>query len=353
MKKLLFILILATTSLVQATSSFAQVEHHSILDGNPIWVYYVQAHKAEDVPEVCLNQVSYGNEVYKWCANFLITYRQDCFLRFFIGDTLLYDGIVMRRIMCEALDMDGKQLSPKVFYFGATNPYNWDICREEGYYVYGYQYAGIPKYSKNTADFIKHTTGLPKIYESLLFDFSLDCGDSVFVFDKSDPKCDAFPVVSKELVTVADGSTRYKTTYRFKTNNHENEVFIDGIGGINTENPPFGLAYHSYPEGTIYFNRHNLNCFIQNGKVVYIAPREGLENDEEYEGSTRFRDMPFYPDITPESVADGTYVIADDVNNIASDETAKGKSIYNLQGQRTSRPTKGIHIIGGRKVLVK
>ena len=30
-----------------------------------------------------------------------------------------------------------------------------------------------------------------------------------------------------------------------------------------------------------------------------------------------------------------------------------GNHIYNLQGQRTSRPTKGIHIIGGRKVLVK
>ena len=46
---------------------------------------------------------------------------------------------------------------------------------------------------------------------------------------------------------------------------------------------------------------------------------------------------------------------ADDIRAIDSSNLPKDnqQSIYNLQGLRTSRPAKGIHIVGGRKVLVK
>ncbi len=71
-----------------------------------------------------------------------------------------------------------------------------------------------------------------------------------------------------------------------------------------------------------------LNLYCHNGHPVYK--------------STSFCPDPFFPDI---------------VNSIEQSHTLSphqdGNRIYNLQGQRTSRPTKGIHIIGGRKVLMK
>ena len=39
------------------------------------------------------------------------------------------------------------------------------------------------------------------------------------------------------------------------------------------------------------------------------------------------------------------------ISNISTDRTAQG--VYTLQGVRVEKPTKGLYIIGGKKVLVK
>ena len=43
----------------------------------------------------------------------------------------------------------------------------------------------------------------------------------------------------------------------------------------------------------------------------------------------------------------------DGISIIHSDSSSRAKSIYNLNGIRTDRPTPGINIIDGKKILVK
>jgi hypothetical protein len=58
---------------------------------------------------------------------------------------------------------------------------------------------------------------------------------------------------------------------------------------------------------------------------------------------------------TPINSVKGFTFSFDDANSIVSPlgETEEGASIYNLSGQRLSKPQKGINIINGKKVLIK
>ena len=110
----------------------------------------------------------------------------------------------------------------------------------------------------------------------------------------------------------------------------EQENVLPWIGSTNNLVFPSGWTpVVSYYNGR--FTLENLNLFFRNGVLEY-------KNVDHYPG---FHPDPFFPD----EVADGIELTTSTPDN--------NGSIYNLQGQRTSRPTKGIHIIGGRKVLVK
>ena len=63
--------------------------------------------------------------------------------------------------------------------------------------------------------------------------------------------------------------------------------------------------------------------------------------------------MPFYPDITPDSVPDGIYTPPSLVDTTADKHSSMDESIYNLQGQKLNALQHGINIVGGKKVIVK
>ena len=293
---------------------------------------------------------------YRRMAGIDIYFEDDCFARMY------FDGVDdknsnLRQLMCEVLDLKGNKVDASKL-LARQNPFVIARCREENNIIYGGMFVGETRFTNHTqtqydeSDFYSNT---------LLMDFELDVGDTLYVgdFNKKRKAWKAL-VADKKTITLDDGSHRYKTTYSLALNTADNNTptmnkeffLIDGIGFINSVDAPFGIYYnHSGPSEI--FHWWNLNCFIQNGKVVYITPREGLENDEEYEGSTRFKEMPFYPDITPESVAEGTYTLPAAVDGIADNKTSKGKPIYNLQGQKTNGLQRGINIVGGKKVIVK
>ena len=123
--------------------------------------------------------------------------------------------------------------------------------------------------------------------------------------------------------------------FAWHINRHEDNEYI--LYDFN-EPQPDGIIPYIGSKNTLFVNfpqpidgkyhKQSLNLFLRNGMLEYKSPD--------------FYPDPFFPDI---------------VNSIEQSHTLSphqdGNHIYNLQGQRTSRPTKGIHIIGGRKVLVK
>ena len=51
---------------------------------------------------------------------------------------------------------------------------------------------------------------------------------------------------------------------------------------------------------------------------------------------------------------DGKYSNSEDaIATVNADEDASETTIYNVAGQRVAQPTKGIYIVGGRKVLYR
>lgn len=331
MKKIISVWIMMFV-LIQ-TSIMAQV-HHKMLSGNPEWVYYLQARANSQ-------------------ANFFIKYEKDCFMHIYLEDTVKREGQILQKMMCEVLDMDGNSISPKDVLFN-QNPFVLAICREDGEKILG----GLGALDIRFTNKMEYKPeGIVNSWaNSLLFDFSLNVGDVLYYgdeeFNPNGEYCRAYPIIEKDLTVLNDGTKRYKTTYQSNYSEMYNTyTSIDGIGFINAELPPFGQLHDKDFDIRVNGIRNhfcNLNCFIQNGKVLYIAAREGLENDDEYEGSTRFRPMPFYPDITPEGVADGI----DGVASAKRDRTGEG-NIYNVQGQSQDGLQRGVNIVDGRKVLVK
>lgn len=335
-------------SLLMGSNELRAQEHYDLMDGNPQWVYYLQANKGCNDPFLYIK-----------VASMQISYSHDCFVRIYF-DTPIDLLPNLTPLYCEVLDIYGNKLSKK--NIGVDNPILLAFCRISGDKVLGglrfvdYRFTNHSKRTYTESDFYDNT---------LLFDYGLNVGDTLYM--GGEPERDSakylFPVIDKQLWKMADGNSRYMTTYSLceQHPSFNKELYsIEGIGFINAVEAPFGLLYNDSRDlkntllnKRVCYHWWNLNCFIQNGKVVYIAPREGFENDEEYEGSTRFKEMPFYPDITPESVADGTYTLPATVDGIADNKTSKGKQIYNLQGQKTNGLQRGINIVGGKKVIVK
>ena len=169
---------------------------------------------------------------------------------------------------------------------------------------------------------------------------------------KKDPDY-CFPVMAKQLISLCDGSKRHLTTYKSISPFLKEIYSIEGIGFINADTPPFGSLIDDRISKYIS-HWCQLIMFKQNDKVVYIAPREDPEDDGQYEGSRTFKAMPFYPDITPESVASGKYSFDTSAQMSKNDNSQEEYySKYNLQGQRINTLQKGLNIVDGNKIMVK
>ena len=325
--KLLFLLCNCLIFVICPTRLQAQ-QYHSMSEGNPEWIYYLQPRKniATD-------------------ASMYLAYKQPCFMRAFVGDTTKKGNHVFYRLQCEFIDMEGNLMDSNLFFLIKSTPFTLSRFREDKGLIYGIMYIPEQRWTN------RHETFDDVNWEdNILFDFTLDKDDCIYVQDKNVLQ---YTVLDKQTIKLADDSERDITTYRCYSMNRNTYHSIEGIGFINAPSAPFGelMPFDQFNNKP---TRHwwNLNCFIQNGKVVYIAPREGLDDDEQCEGSTCFRDMPFLPDITPESVASGTYTISDGLSDVTNTKSAR-QSIYNLQGQKRDNLQKGINIINGQKMIIK
>ena len=88
---------------------------------------------------------------------------------------------------------------------------------------------------------------------------------------------------------------------------------------------------------------------VQGGKVVWAPVTDGdhlptMSAGQAYlyvpDGSARALTMVFDDDLTG-------------INSVKSDDTLNNGTVYNLNGQRVAQPTKGLYIMGGKKVIVK
>lgn len=347
MRRKFVFMLMSHILLLQTTSLFAQTGHYSMLEGNPEWVYHF----------VQPNHI-YEKQAYVFCS-----YPREMFLRLYVnGDTCHLNNHVYTYVYYEAYDTEGKLVDNK-YCFARMNPGYFKDLRESDGKVFGSlgNALGV-RFTKQLLEDMSKYDG----NEVVLFDDDLHKGDTLYVnhYDKyslvEERKgvITVVPITGDSLVRVADGSIRHMLTYECKNYHGQMQYMIEGIGFINPDMVPLYAAFESH-EDNIYAREWpplhfcNLLTFIQNGKVVYIAPR--CKDDASYEEKAMsFATIPFYPDITPESVADGTYTMhGADVNSTTFRKTPDRESVYNLQGQQSGEPQRGLNIIDGRKVLIK
>ncbi len=339
------VLYIISMCLIQVAALSAQDKHYSMLEGNPEWVYHF-------MPP---SESTYNSKAYALCS-----YPNEMYMRLYAnGDTIHYKNHIYNPIYFEAYDASGQLIDgEKYILFLRKNPSPYMAMRESDGKVFATGATSGSRFTKRVLN--DGSTYDPN--EVMIFDNDIHKGDTVYecsyyayslIPDLG--KRTVVPIIGDTLIQVADGSMRRMLTYACKNHSKQLQYMVEGIGFINPDNMPLYAVLETHDFELYYKDRMhfcNLIMFRQNGKVVYISPR--AKEDASYEEKAMsFATMPFYPGITPESVADGTYVIADEVNNIAGDETAKGKSIYNLRGQILGGLQKGINIDGGRKVLVK
>lgn len=347
-----FTVMICITLVLTWSPVFGQQNQFSMLEGNPEWIFYTNSQSP------LLDR----------------TFRGFRFFRYYIRDdeeekTYPDDGFKYKTLWCEVTDSMGNLttsgfINLQKYGFVEENPFIMGRVRVDGTKVYAATWMG------QMYAICKDDGSTDPLFQ---YDYSWQPGQTITRIAWNYQKGDysgaksSNDVLSRTPVQLADGTTRDLITvyicspdnkyWRYEPGYNAIEI-IDGIGCINGMHHLFWI-FSFNQEKTIwddwnhsyYFYSH-LNCFIQNGKVVYIAPRDGLETEEEYEGSARFHTMPFYPDITPESVADGTYTMPATIE-MTHRNMSDDVSTYNLQGQRIVNLQKGIIIVDGRKVLMK
>lgn len=335
---------------IQTLSLFAQSEHYSMLEGNPEWVYHMTPNK----------YASYWDPSYAWAFS---TYGSEMFVRIYVHNDTTVDNYEYKYLYIASYDRYGKLIDGNKYNIGdRNNPSHFQFMREADGKVFSSLGGtnGVRFTKQILADISQYNQD-----ESVMFDYDIHLGDTVYENRRFEYSLTpyphmrnsiiAVPIVGDTLVQVADGSIRRKLTYGCKNYYQEMQYMIDGIGFINPDFYPLYSRLTTYEDGPDMSScRHYINLLMyrQHNKVVYIAPR--CKDDASYEEKAMsFAPMPFYPDITPESVADGTYTLPAAVDGIADNKTSKGKQIYNLQGQKTNGLQPGINIVGGKKVIVK
>lgn len=351
MKK--FIIISVLLFLVSIYSMKGQRKTYSMLDGNPEWIYY-----------------AYNTRLGTICDGLT-------FFRYYLGDSVYIgydDGKEYKGLWCEILDEKGEHvkmwLKDSQFVY-STNPFLLSLIEESDGKVYTashwLQYQLCDRNGESDKD-----------YMLLLYDFNYQKGDTLFsrlwLPTKGGLSEDIRQnkVIDRSPITLADGSVR--SLLKIDCNNKDNSYWskipgyyyvelIEGIGAINSYyqliNYLDWLDYflpNSFNYSKEFYNTTryaHLNMFVQNGKVIYIAPRND-PNAQVDENHTTFKAMPFYPDITPESVASGKYSFNTSVQISKNDNSQEDYySKYNIAGQRINTLQKGINIINGNKIMVK
>ena len=336
--KRLIIIIVSLVSFFGAEELFGQ-QHYSMSEGNPEWIYYLQAH----------SDISFIFR--KPRANTYITYKEDCFMRVYVSDTVLIEGKVLNKMMCEVLDINGNKIDSSGTVL-KENPFLLALFREEDNKVFGGMSILDCRFTNHTPlDNEEHSSWA----NNLLFDFDLEIDDTLYrtmsYYYKKDPDY-CFPVIAKQSISLCDGSKRYMTTYKSSSPFVKEIYSIEGIGFLNADSSPFGSLIDDRLEKIISHWCH-LIMFKQNDKVIYIAPRKD-PNAQVDESQTTFKEMPFYPDITPESVASGEYSFDSSIINSMVDSSQKEDySRYNIGGQRINGLQKGLNIVDGKKIYIK
>ena len=327
---------------IQALSLFAQNEYHSMLEGNPEWVYHYMPPSESRYKSNAYGQCSYPNEMY---------------LRLYVnGDTVHLNNHTYYIVYYEGYNASGSLIDGHYFWY-RQNPGIYTALRESDGKTFAPLYGSGMRFTKRVlVDNSKYDTN-----EVMIFDNDIQKGDTVYEcsyytysLDPSLGTRTEVPIIGDTLIQVADGSMRRMLTYGCKNDNDQLQYMIESIGFINPDNMPvFAVLEETQVHVTEDWMHYcNLLLFRQNGKVVYISPR--CKDDASYEEKAMsFAPMPFYPGITPESVADGTYTWPAAVDGIVDNKTSTGKQIYNLQGQKTNGLQRGINIVGGKKVIVK
>lgn len=328
---------------------YISAQRYSLLDGNAEWVYYT------------VNQ----SPIYP-----LIVPRTRFYRYYTTGEQMtLPDGKLVTLLFGEVMDVDGnlvegdfKELERYGFDLGSQ--YRAGFLMEKDGKTYGWQVNVDPGYNICDAN---------GVIDSLLqWDMDWQSGQKIYyrrwdIYNGrySDP-INYREVVSRSYVTMADGSSRI--LLKIKVANQSDKYWrmqpgyymaeiIDGIGCINGQNHILDFLQYAdymqiYEESQREHYSH-LIMFRQNDEVVYIAPREDpdAQAKEEY---TTFKPMPFYPNITPESVKDGTYNFD---TNITNSEVLNPKpkriNVYDISGRQKSDMTGGLNIANGKKVFVK
>ena len=343
--------------LLSIYSMKAQRTTYSMLEGNPEWIYY-----------------AYNTRLGTICDGLT-------FFRYYLADNIyigIDDGREYKELWCEILDEKGEHVKmwlEDAHYvydnWATTNPFLISYIRESDGKVYTASHWTQYQLCDRNGEYDENNI-------MLLYDFNYQKNDTLFsrlwnpAMGRLSEDIRQNKVIERSSITLADGSVRslLKIDCNNKNNSYWNKIpgyyyveLIEGIGAINSYyqliNYLDWLDYflpNTFNYSKEFYNTTryaHLNMFIQNGKVIYIAPRKDL-NAQVDESQTTFKEMPFYPDITPESVASGEYRLDTSINNSTVDNSQKENySLYNIGGQRISAPQKGINIVDGKKVWVK
>lgn len=312
----------------------AKAQKHSMLEGNPEWVYccynfgFVWKHKGLSFFRYYIDgeYVDQENgEVFKILCMEMYTDKGEII----VGDTTLYyqdknDG-KKKFVVAMLKEKDG---------FITGGMFNQQDCCF---------YADRPE-------------------EEFIYDFNLKKGDEYYVRYLNRNMLHKHTVKDRRSIPMADGTERdlitvtgieaYKPGYAKSWTDfpgfYDLEI-IDGIGCINSVGQL--LSSHYYWEIDYYSIMHavlpepcctRLNMFRQNGEIVYLAP-ESDPDSEIGEYYTTFKPMPFYPEVTPTAIRE-----------IMADRKKMGsRDIYDISGQKLKATKKGINIVDGKKLIIK
>ena len=317
-KKLIFVAMI----LLSCLYCQAQEETVSMLDGNPIWIYYRYCFGGTDPFEKNLYTV--------FSVNGDTVVNNKRYVKLYV-DSYMYKGITVNDYTGDVYFDDGLEA----------------LLREEDDRIY----AETSFFEKRNRKYYKAFELLDE--ELVLYDFNvMSQGNDISLWQDDLQTSKRF--VGVDMVSLEDGTSRPlykyynydKDMYRFMPANLE---VIDHIG---CRNMPLGLLnYFLEPELNARPNNTEwlgvkLNIFIQNGKIVYKAPAED------------YIELNWIDNLIATKI-DNVYAKQSQDNSIHEQGVA---NIYNVLGQRISVNSasseisvlpKGVYIVDGNKVLVK
>ena len=310
-KKLIFVaMILLSCLYIQA-----QEEVVSMLDGNPIWIYYRYCFGGTDPFEKNLYTVySVNGDTVVNGKRYLKLYR----------DSYMYKGIT------------GNE------FYGDDDHYDdglYALLREEDDRIYAES-----SFFKKRLWWSYYKSFELFDDELVMYDFNeMSKGNDISLWQDDIQTSKRF--VGVDMVSLEDGTSRplYKYYNYDKDMWRDTPANLEVIDHIGCRNMFYGLLnYFDEPEhGTRPNNTewlgNRLNMFIQNGKIVYKAPAED------------YIELSWIDKLIATKIED-VYAKQSQKDSIL--EKGLG-SIYNVIGQRINALQKGLNIVEGQKIMLK